>query len=142
MAKYAVAKNVFTLDTDLLTTGIAGIGIAMGNIHTFDVSFEDQLQTNYFLGNGGFASNDISAMDMTLTFTGVRDDEDAVQIAIATVILDVEKRKTVIEWTPGAGSVVFTIPCVITDIVIGGGSGGDLDEFSFTARLDGEPTFV
>lgn len=139
MSRYANNKTKLELD---ITHGSTPTLTEIHGIESLDWSIEEEVQTGYFVSDGGAGYSDVTAGRMTINLSGKRLNADAVQDYVAGLNGKWgADRKNELKITLPDGSF-YEIPCTIEIGSLSGGEASDLEAFDITLHSDGKWTYT
>ncbi len=114
-------------------------------IENLTEALNETIQQYFFLGDGGFGKNHVTAMAPAYTFTGKRVFGDAAQDYIFSkkFSLNSDRRSSFqLQWGDGTNTYTLTCDCTICNVQELSGASTEDCSISFEIRLDGEPTLT
>lgn len=138
---YPVYENQFMINTKGRSGTEAGTFVAIADMESFSVSFDDNVEEWTPMTSGGWTRRFKTGKGMTISISGKRNVGDAGNDYIAGMkFMTGAACNTELKWTFPNGDVVL-IPCVINVSSAGGDSTG-VEPLEFECLSDGEPTFT
>lgn len=120
-------------------TGLTPLVIAAG-ITSVDPDANEEVSEDYYYDGGGAATVDVTGLQLSYSFEGHRDYDDAAQNYIYTLRTSTgPQRKTNFTVTEPDGTVI-TGAATIHEIKAPGGDANAKGEIEFTITFDGLPT--
>ena len=110
-------------------------------MESLEFSFEDEVQTGFFLSDNGYGYSDVTAGRLTVSLTGKRVvGDDGQDFIVGLVGAWGNSRKSTLKLTNEETNEAFEIPSSIEIGTVLGGGAEELEEFEVTFHSDGEWT--
>jgi hypothetical protein len=136
------ANNKTKLEIDITFANETPTLAEFDGIETLDWAVEEEVQTGYFISDGGAGYSDVTAGRLTITLTGKRVYGDPAQDYIVGLTGQWgANRKNKLKITLPDESY-FEIPCSIEIVSIAGGDASDLSAFETILHSDGAWTYT
>ena len=108
-------------------------------IKGIQLNVNENVVTEQYLCGEGHAHNEVTGIAPQIQITGDRVEGDAAQDYIAGLQFTVgSARESSVKVT--TGGKIYTVDCVISDIVTFGGNSAELKPFNCNIRFNGKPT--